>query len=106
VAVELLPEDQWRAPSKVLPGGGGGKGSSGGGGEAADEGSEEGEGDGGEAGIFQVGDVILGAEKLHNAAGSALVALMAPGASAAGRVSACRARACSTLPLLPTRRFA
>ena len=38
MAVELLPEDQWRAPSKVLPGGGGGGGEGGGeGGEADDE---------------------------------------------------------------------
>jgi hypothetical protein len=56
VAVELLPEDQWRAPSRVLPGGG----AAAGGGEDAsgqDDG-EEGSGDGAEgeggAGLFEV----------------------------------------------------
>ncbi|KAI8464454.1 MAG: hypothetical protein J3K34DRAFT_526194 [Monoraphidium minutum] len=55
VAVELLPEEQWRAPSKALPGGGG-AGGAGGGDEASDE-SEEGGSDGKDAagaGIFQV----------------------------------------------------
>jgi hypothetical protein len=59
VAVELLPEDQWRAPSKVLPGGGGGAPKGGGDKEGGEEeGSEEGEGGGDDAaaaGIFQVG---------------------------------------------------
>ena len=41
VAVELLPEEQWRSPSKLLPGGGGAGGGGAGGGGAAG-GEEEG----------------------------------------------------------------
>ncbi len=83
MAVELLPEDQWRSPSKVLPGGKGGGG--GGGGEGGD-GEESGGGDEGEE---------ADAEAAKDAAGATLFEVRVEIAVFGGRVGCVRGWFCA-----------